>query len=281
MKNFSFVDETFDINRTNTYEKSIQVSLNGFSLSVLDLVRNKFILLKHYNLKPKVSFEEKADEIQSIIDKDEHLKARYKKTKTLVVSPKSVLIPNELFEQNFAKKYFEFNHKLEELEEIHFNENDSIQAVNLFTIPNPISNVLFDAFGKTPIYHQFNPFNTYYLRFQSENRIAAVDLHDDFIDIGVYGNRKLKFYNNFLINSKEDILYFILYTFKQLNLSRTENELYISGNLNLYSGLENLLRQYIKKIHIQKVPKDFTYSYTFKKDQMNHFTNLFMLQLCE
>ena len=281
MKNFSFIDETFDINRTNTYERSIQVSLNGFSLSVLDLVRNKFILLKHYNLKHKISSEEKADEIQSIIDKDQYLKASYKNTKTLVVSPKSVLIPNELFEQNFAKKYFEFNHKLEELEEIHFIENNSIQAVNLFTIPNPISNVLFDTFGKTSIYHQFNPFNAYYLRLHPENTIAAVHLHEDFIDIGVYGNRKLKFYNNFLINSKEDILYFILYTFKQLNLSRTENEMYISGNLHLYSGLERLLRQYIKKIHIQKVPKDFTYSYTFKKNEMNHFTNLFMLQLCE
>jgi len=281
MKNFSFVDETFDINRTNTYERSIQVSLNGFSFSVLDLVRNKFILLKHYDLRHKVSYEEKADEIQSIIDKDEHLKTSYKKTKTLVVSHKSVLIPNELFEQNFAKKYFEFNHKLEELEEIHFNENDSIQAVNLFVMPNPISNVLFDVFGKTPVYHQFNPFNAFFLRFHSENKIAAVHLHEDFIDIGIYGNRKLKFYNNFLISSKADILYFILYTFKQLKLSRTETELHISGNLNLYSGLESLLKQYIKKIHIQKVPKDFTYSYTFKKDEMNHFTNLFMLQLCE
>jgi len=281
MKNFSFIDETFDINRTNTYERSIQVSLNGFSLSVLDLVRNKFILLKHYNLKHKVSFEEKADKIQSIIDKDEHLKASYKITRTLVVSPKSALIPNELFEQNFAKKYFEFNHKLEELEEIHFNENDSIQAVNLFTIPNPISNVLFNEFGKTPVYHQFNPFNAYYLHLHPENRITAVHLHEDFIDIGVYGNRRLKFYNNFLVNSKEDILYFILYTLKQLKLSRTETELHISGNLNLFPGLEVLLKQYIKRIHIQKAPKDFTYSYTFEKDKMNHFTNLFMLQLCE
>lgn len=281
MKNFSFVDETFDINRTNTYERSIQFNLNGFSLSVLDLVRNKFILLKHYNLRHKVSFEEKADEIQSIIDNDEHLKASYKITKTLVVSPKSVLIPNELFEKNFAKKYFEFNHRLEELEEIHFNENKSIQAVNLFTIPSPISYVLFDSFGKTPIYHQFNPFNAYYLRFSPENRVSAVHLHEDFIDIASYGNRRLKFYNNFMIKSKEDILYFILYTFKQLNLSRTENELHISGNLNLHSGLESLLRQYIKKIHIHKAPKDFTYSYTFNKDQINHFSNLFRLQLCE
>lgn len=281
MKDFSFVDETFDINRTNTYERSIQLSLNGFSLSVMDLVRNKFTLLKHYDLTNKLSFDDKADEIQSIIQKDKHLNAPYKYTKALVISPKSVLIPNELFDQNFAKKYFEFNHKLEELEEIHFNYNNTIQAVNLFTIPNPISNVLFEAFGKINLYHQFTPFHNHHLRQHYEKNITAVYLYENFIDIGVFQDQKLKFYNNFLIQSREDILYFILYVYKQLKLSRSENDLHISGNLKVFPELDALLKQYVKKVHFQKAPKDFTYSYTFKKDQMNHFTNLFRLKLCE
>jgi len=281
MKDFSFVDETFDINRTNTYERSIQVSLNGFSLSVLDLIRNKFTLLKHYDLSDKFSYEDKADEIKRIIQKDKHLNATYKHTKTLVISPKSVLIPNELFDQNFVKKYFEFNHKLEELEEIHFNYNKTIQAVNLFTIPNPISNTLFEAFGKTNLHHQFTPFHTHHLRQHYENPVVAVYIYEDFIDIGVFQDQKVKFYNNFLIQSKEDILYFILYAYKQLKLSRSGDDLYISGNLKLFPELETFLKQYIKKIHFQKAPREFTYSYTFKKEQMNHFTNLFRLKLCE
>lgn len=281
MKDFSFVDETFDINRTNTYEISIQLSLNGFSFSVMDLIRNKFTLLKHYDLTNKLSFEDKRDEIQSIIQKDKHLNAHYKLTKTLVISPKSVLIPNELFDQNLVKKYFEFNHKLEELEEIHFNYNNAIQAVNLYTIPNPISNVLFEAFGKTSLYHQFTPFHTHHLRKHYEKTTVAVYLYENFIDIGVFQDQKLKFYNHFLIRSKEDILYFILYVYKQLKLNRSENELHISGNFELFPELDSLLKQYVKKIHFQKAPGEFTYSYTFKKDQMNHFTNLFRLKLCE
>jgi len=281
MKNFSFIDETFDINRTNTYEKSIQVSLNGFSFSVFDLVRHKFILLKHYDLAHKGSFEEKADELKRIIEKDQYLGTNYKYTKTLVVSPKSVLIPNQLFDPNFAKKYFEFNHKLEELEEIHYNHIDTIDAVNLFTIPNPISNVLFDTFGKTPLYHQFLPFNNDNLHYPHENRIMAVNISEGFIDIGVFANHQLKFYNSYLTKSKEDILYFMLYAFQQLKMSRSNNELYLSGNRNLYPGLEGLLKQYIKKVHYQRAPKQYTYSYTFRREQMNHFTNLFRLQFCE
>ena len=39
------IDETFDKDRTETYELSIQVSLNGFSFAVKDTIRNTFIVL--------------------------------------------------------------------------------------------------------------------------------------------------------------------------------------------------------------------------------------------
>ncbi|HCY00898.1 MAG TPA: hypothetical protein DG754_12235, partial [Bacteroidales bacterium] len=43
MQKLEFFDETFDPDRTATYELSIQVSLGGFSLCIKDLTRNLFI----------------------------------------------------------------------------------------------------------------------------------------------------------------------------------------------------------------------------------------------
>lgn len=281
MKSFSFEDETLDINRTNSYGISIQVALNGFSFSILDLVRDKFIVLTHHDLSHKNSFEEKAEEIKQITDKNPLLQSSFKKKKILVINPKSVLIPAPLFDQNYVKKYFEFNHKLEELEEIHYQEDNAIDAFNIFTLPNPVSNELIQAFGKTSFHHQFSPFNMHHINIHNENRFVGVYIYEHFIDIGLFANHQLKFYNSFLIQSKEDILYFILYTFKQFNLSRSVNELYLSGDTGIFDGLEHLLKQYIKKIHQQKPPKDFTYSYTFSKSALQYFSNLFRLELCE
>ncbi|MFP4019583.1 MAG: DUF3822 family protein, partial [Bacteroidales bacterium] len=50
MRDFSFADETLDLNRSSSYILSIQIYLNGFSFSILDTVRNKYSLLKHYDL---------------------------------------------------------------------------------------------------------------------------------------------------------------------------------------------------------------------------------------
>ncbi len=50
-----FIDETFDINQTKNYNISIQAGLNGYSFSVIDPVRNKYILLKHIAFKGEMT----------------------------------------------------------------------------------------------------------------------------------------------------------------------------------------------------------------------------------
>ncbi len=41
-------DETLDINSTENYELSVQVSTDNLSFCILDTLRNKFVLLRSY-----------------------------------------------------------------------------------------------------------------------------------------------------------------------------------------------------------------------------------------
>src|SRR6056297_3325406 len=121
MKDFSFVDETIDLNRGHSYRLSIQFTLNGFSFSILDLVRGKHIALKHTSLEQQITYDQMGEKIQEILSSDPCLQVNYKKVTALVVSPKSVLIPSSYFKQKDLIQYFKFNYDLYELEEIHFN----------------------------------------------------------------------------------------------------------------------------------------------------------------
>src|SRR6056297_1568834 len=121
MKEFSHVDETLDLNRAHAYRLSIQVSLNGFSFSVLDQVRGKFVLLKHHDLSDLPSLEKKGDKLDKIMGSEPYLKPAYNKTTAMVASGKSTLIPAAYFQEKNLKKYLEFNHDMDELEEIHYN----------------------------------------------------------------------------------------------------------------------------------------------------------------
>jgi len=45
MVELELIDETFDKDRTEVYELSIQACLNGFSFAIKDTIRNTFIVL--------------------------------------------------------------------------------------------------------------------------------------------------------------------------------------------------------------------------------------------
>lgn len=281
MKDFSFVDETVDINRTHSYILSIQIDLGGFSFSILDRVRNKSILLNHYNLSDTLTPDEKAGQIKKIFRENQFLKAPYKKVILLQNTPKSIMVPRSLFQEKYLKSYFKFNHPLGELEEIHYNFIEDVDAYNIFTIPNSISNTILQHFKSAEYFHQAIPQIFHAANYlHAEKPFVSLYLNDRFIDIGVFDNQKLLLLNSFDIKTKEDALYFLLYTYKQLNLKTTVNELFISGNGSQIAEPLNFFRQYIKKVHREKPPQEIIYSYTFKKPQYYYFTNLFRLNLC-
>lgn len=45
---FELFDETLDINSTDNYDLSVEISEDGIAYSVLDLLRGKWVMLRHY-----------------------------------------------------------------------------------------------------------------------------------------------------------------------------------------------------------------------------------------
>ena len=281
MKDFSFVDETLDLNRAQSYRLSIQFSVNGFSFSILDLVRGKYILLNHSSFQDDQSHEQKGDKIREIIHSSPYLQAAYKDITALIINPKSVLIPDPYFNQQDIKTYFEFNHDLHELEELHFNHIEGIHAYSIYPLPYPVSNVLTAKYNKIRFYHQSVPIIDYSMFNTRSNKThVLLSIYDGFMDIAILNQNKLFLYNSFSWSTPEDILYFLLYAYKRLNLDVKENELYITDHFENTRRLEKLVKPYIRKVHFQKPPLAHTYSYTFRKDHTTAFINLFRLNLC-
>ena len=66
------LDETLDINATDNYDLSLELSEEGVSLAVLDLLRGKYVMLRHY---PRSIPDDTAlRPIGEIIESDEFLK---------------------------------------------------------------------------------------------------------------------------------------------------------------------------------------------------------------
>lgn len=282
MKDFSFADETLDLNRSTSFILSIQIYLNGFSFSILDTVRNKYSLLKHYDLSDQVNTENKGRKIEEILSKDAYLQNPFKKVNCLCANNKSMLIPSPLFEEQYIKKYFDFNQPMGELEELHYHYLKKTDSYNVFSTPNPFTNALIGHFPKIQFYHHSYSLINYHINFVEEEKpYLGLNLYDDFMDILVIDNKNLLFFNSFDFQNHDDIMYYVLNVYYQLNLDPETIELKLTGTNFKHEQLIKELKGYIKKVHHLKPAKEFTYSYLFKKEMLSYYFNLFNLNVCE
>jgi len=282
MQNFAFIDETLDINLTQSYFLSIQVNLDGLSFCILDPVREKYIAFSNINFQKDLAIDDFYNALEKYLQKDELLSQNYKHTKLIWLSSKNTLIPNSYFKKENLKKYFEFNQKLDDLDEIHFNELKYIDAYSIFTIPNQIANIFIKQFPKICFYNQQAPFiENNLLKYHSESKKVFANINSNFIDLSIIEKGKLLLYNNFAYKTEADIIYFVLYVFDQFKLNTQETELILSGFIHKESKLYSKLSEFISHIKFDKPTEDFAFSYTFKKIPQQSFINLFNLHLCE
>ncbi len=276
MQEFAFTDETIDINITQSYYLSIQLSLNGLSFCVQDQVRKKYIAFSHKKFNKELSFDDYLNAIEDYIAQNELLNQEYKISKLVWLTNKNTLIPESYFDTNNLKKYFEFNQRLEDLDEIHYNKINNIDAYSVFVIPSQIANIFIKQFTELKIYNQQTPFiNRNIFKYQSESVKMFANLNDSFIDICLCQNGKLLLYNNFTYKSDADIIYYIMFIYKQFDLNPENNELILSGLFDKKSTVISNLRNFIGQVKFDKLSEDFSYSYTFKKIPTHSFTNLF------
>ncbi len=279
-----FIDETFDLNQTRNYHISIQAGLSGYSFSVLDPVRNKYILLKHFVFRPEemspVLLEEKIDEIHG---NDEFLEREYKTVLFSYQSPKYTLIPAPLFNKQNLRTFFEFNHILDDLDQIYYNEYKSIDAYNLFVVPSELSNIVYKSFRNVKFFHQVTPLiENGLINHGKRNSYKSViaNLYGNYMDILAIRGDKLLLCNTFPLKNEEDLVYFVLYVYEQLKLKGEETPLFISGEMQKNSHAFDLLKSYIKNIGFEKRNNNFLYSYTFDETDSHLFANLFNLRMC-
>jgi hypothetical protein len=161
-------------------------------------------------------------------------------------SPKSVLIPNSIFEVSLAKSIFETTFfELSHQAEIDFNRIPSLSQVNIFEIPSWVKSFFVMRFPRIVIQHE----STHYLRgiFSSSGFKLSAHLvnHDFHCSLFFVKHNELKFYNCFEINSTEDIVFYFLTCIKKLKLETEICELYVH---DVQKKTQNELKEIFSKI---------------------------------
>lgn len=274
------IDETFDINSSENYELSLQISPQGFSYCILDTIRNKYILFRSTETDENKSIA--PERTEELIAKDNVLSAKFKRINIVFPSPKSTLVPAPLFDPEKEEEYFTLNLTKEDNEIILSNKIPEPDSYIIFSVPLSYYKLTEKFFSTVTLCHHTKPLINH-VSHSSKNEFGMyVQLHleKEYFNLLILEHGSLKFYNTFIYKNINDILYYLFNVYKNMGINRLET-VWFSGLTKEYDGLYSEITQYLKNIKFSVPEGNFSFSYVFNEIELHRYINLFNITSCE
>lgn len=273
-------DETLDINSTSDYVLAFQAGYEELTFTILDSVRNKYIFLRSYTPDEKSRFS--PDEVREIIEKDDFLLKKYRKTFILSTTGLFTMVPASLFDPGKKDIYFRLNHGTVENHNVLNNMIQEADSVLLYGISAPLHEILKSHYPSALFYHQVKPLFCY---MDKEMRKLSgpyllVNIENDSFCIALFTDYSLRYLNSFPYRNSTDIVYYILNVIRSSGAGEIHT-IHLSGGTERFDELTSLLTRYIKAIKFAVPAGNFSFSYVFNDTGLHRFLSLFTAVNCE
>lgn len=272
-------DETLDINSTENYDLSVQISTSGLAFCILDTIRNKYILIR--SAEPDDNKMLTADAIREMITRDDFLVRRFRKVNIVLPTQKFTLVPSPLFDPGKKDDYFTYNHTVTANDIIAANRLTDPDAYTIFAVNRELYEIPMHFWPAAFPFHHTKPLLNL-LSHQSKSvqgHYVHVHLEKEFFNLLVYDKGLLRFSNTFTFRNISDILYYVLNTFKTMDISHSEH-LHFSGLTSRHDDLWSGFSMYLKNLEFVNPSGNFTFSYVFNEVELHRYINLFSVASC-
>lgn len=246
----------FDKNKTNQYELSIQVSLDGFSFLVLSDIGKEVLAGKNFEIKissPKLVSHHFVD----WVDAEPLLKLPYQKVNILLFDEYFTLIPNISTEQPnpFTAELLTNT----DGERIQFqNQIRDIEGTLQFGVHNELVDTVNSLFNKVEWKHPVAVLLNNFPVAEKPNIGILIQSQSRYFLI-LKKRNQLLLANCFTAEHSSDLVYFLLNTFNQLGVSRRNTRLFIAEKLAINKHLNELLSPYFQDISGLNIEGEYDY----------------------
>ena len=245
---YPYIQESINLNSKckDNYILTIQHSLDGLSFVIFDTEEQKFLSLKHYHLYEKnIPLEDLIVELQ---EKEQWNINEFKNVKIIIDNNLNTFVPKEYYQKEQENNYLSLlNISNDAPTNADCLTND---IYNIYPVSSDIDNVL-KMCDKIKLYHASSIKVDCLIKEFSE-RIqgtrAFVNVKNNSYELTIINDTKLIFHNYFNFNTKEDFLYFILFTFEQLKIDNETIPLYFIGLIEEKSVIVELCSRYLRNI---------------------------------
>jgi len=230
---------------------SIQLSLDGFSFCVYNKIQDEIGVFAVYEFVDKIDSPYKHLElIKQLYQQETLLQVKYNSVSVTHSNNLVTQVPKAFFDKDNLADYLQHTVKVLENDFITYDEIRNSEIINVYIPFVNINNFLLDIYGAFVYKHSSTILIGKLLNNYKnlEGDFCFINVSKNNFEIIVLINKKLELFNSFSFNTKEDFIYYILFTAEQLNLNPEEFNLVLLGDIEKKSELYEILYQYIRNI---------------------------------
>ncbi|MBO0340083.1 DUF3822 family protein [Muricauda lutimaris] len=237
----------------STYRKlSIQAGLNGLSFCVVDTITNKILAFERMSFKTQLTPYLMLKELKQKLSKQGDVGTNFSEVMVIHKNNMFGLVPKPLFNKEELPNYLKFNAKIMPNDLIAYDEIPNQEIINVYVPYTNVNNYIFELFGEFEFKHSGTVLLNTLL---NQNRtvsepVCYVQVSEREMEMMIISDKKLKFYNQFEYGSKEDFLYYLLFSLEQMQLDLEKVNLKLFGAVEEGDPIYDLCYQYIKNVSV-------------------------------
>ncbi|MFI2742895.1 DUF3822 family protein [Zhouia sp. PK063] len=239
--------EINSISELNNKILSIQVSLNGLSFSTINSdnsVEKSETLRFPHPLSPL----ELDQELQQLLEQHQLLEEHFAKIQIIHDNELSNFVPQPYFNEEHLSDYLKYANKIFETDYISFDEIETSKMINVYIPFVNINNFIVDHFGDFEYKHSSTIILEHLLHIAKEKQCFYVLTQESSFQLFAFSNENLVLHNTFSYQTKEDFIYYILFTAEQLQFSAEEFFLNIIDDITEEHDLFEIAYTYVRNV---------------------------------
>jgi hypothetical protein len=259
-----------DITHKNYKKLSIQVSLSGLSFCVFDTITNKIVVHNSIVFKQNEVIE---SQLWNVFIQNTILSNTYDEILVLHDNTINTFVPKPLFDADNIASYLQYNVKVFETDYFVVDELNTYEINNIYVPFVNINNFLLDQF-ESFTYKNTNSILVQKILDKSKNIDAKqvfVHVQENHFEIIVVKNQELLLFNSFEYKTSEDFIYYILFTFEQLQLNPELITLFLFGTISKEDSFYKIAYKFIRNCNLLDVTNNAKTYDVLEKDMSSHF----------
>lgn len=227
----------------------IQVSLKKFSFAIKDKLAHEITYFASEAITPTRPIEEQLDKF---FQKHPELSDKYDEVIVLHDNALNTFVPRDLFNEDSIGSYLQYTTKVFSTDYFAYDELEANKINNVYVPYVNINNYLIDKFGSFT-YHNINTLLLEILlkkSIQNDTKEVYAFLQKDHFELIIMQNSELIFFNSFQYQTAQDFIYYILFTYEQLNLDVETTPLHLLGRIDMGDSYYEEAYKYIREVNI-------------------------------